>query len=59
MKSRKLDARTKAINAAMRRAAKVAATRARAAGTKLYVLHDGKVVAESPYRGLAQQRTSA
>lgn len=48
MSSRPLDARTKAINAAMRRAAKTAASRARAAGTKLYVLPDGKVVAESP-----------
>ncbi len=48
MKTRTLDARTKAINAAMRRAAKAAAVRARAAGTKLYVLRDGKVVAESP-----------
>jgi hypothetical protein len=48
MKTRPLDARTKAINAAMRRAAKVAAVRARAAGTKLYVLRDGKVVAENP-----------
>ncbi|MCM2275164.1 MAG: hypothetical protein NDI75_10275 [Candidatus Didemnitutus sp.] len=48
MKPRSLDARTKAINAAMRRAAKSAATRARAAGTKLYVLRYGKIVAESP-----------
>ena len=48
MKSPVLDARTKAINAAMRRAAKVAAKRARAAGTKLYVMRNGKVVAESP-----------
>ena len=48
MKSSTLDPRTKAINAAMRRAAKVAATRARAAGTKLYVLRNGKVVAETP-----------
>lgn len=48
MKPRSLDARTKAINAAMRRAAKTAASRARAAGTKLYVLRDGKVVAEAP-----------
>lgn len=46
MKTRPLDARTKAINAAMRRAAKTAAVRARAAGTKLYVLRDGKIVAE-------------
>lgn len=48
MKTRSLDARTKAINAAMRRAAKTAATRARAAGTKLYVLRAGKIVAETP-----------
>jgi hypothetical protein len=44
----KLDARTKGINAAMRRAAKVAAARARAAGTKLYVMRNGRIVAESP-----------
>ena len=43
----KLDARTKGINAAMRRAGKAAA-RARAAGTKLYYVRDGKVVAENP-----------
>jgi len=48
MKSPALDSRTKAINAAMRRAAKTAATRARAAGTKLYVMRNGKLVAESP-----------
>jgi hypothetical protein len=48
MKSSVLDSRTKAINAAMRRAAKAAATRARAAGTKLYVMRNGKLVAESP-----------
>jgi hypothetical protein len=46
--SPKLDARTRGINAAMRRAAKVAASRARAAGTKLYYKRDGKLVAESP-----------
>jgi hypothetical protein len=44
----KLDARTKAINTAMRRAAKTAAVRARAAGTKLYVMRNGRIVAESP-----------
>ncbi|MDE3084695.1 MAG: hypothetical protein KGJ37_05685 [Verrucomicrobiota bacterium] len=44
----KLDVRTKAINAAMRRAAKTAATRARAAGTKLYVVRNGRIVAEAP-----------
>ncbi|MDB6115345.1 MAG: hypothetical protein JWQ62_2290 [Lacunisphaera sp.] len=44
----KLDARTRGINAAFRRAAKVAAVRARAAGTKLYYKRDGKLVAESP-----------
>ena len=43
-----LDTRTKAINAAMRRAAKAAADRARATGTKLYFVRNGKVVAESP-----------
>jgi len=48
MKTPALDARTKAINAAMRRAAKVAAARARTAGTKLYVIRKGKLVAESP-----------
>ena len=48
MKTPALDARTKGINAAMRRAAKVAAARARAAGTKLYVLRNGKLVAETP-----------
>lgn len=45
---RKLDARTKGINAAMRRATKAAAARARAAGTKLYFVRNGKVVAEAP-----------
>ncbi len=44
----KLDARTKAINAAMRRAAKAAAATARATGTKLYYKRDGKLVAETP-----------
>ena len=44
----KLDARTRGINAAFRRAAKVAAKRARAAGTKLYYKRDGKLVAEAP-----------
>ncbi|MDI1250092.1 MAG: hypothetical protein PSV13_14610 [Lacunisphaera sp.] len=48
MKTRVLDPRTKAINAAMRRAAKVAATRARTAGTKLYVMRNGKLIAETP-----------
>ncbi len=48
MKTTRLDQRTKGINAAMRRAAKAAAARARAAGTKLYVIRDGKLVAESP-----------
>jgi hypothetical protein len=46
--TRKLDARTKGINAAMRRAAKAAANRARATGTKLYFMRDGKLVAENP-----------
>ena len=44
----KLDARTKGINAAMRRAAKAAADRARATGTKLYYKRNGKLVAETP-----------
>ncbi len=48
MKTAQLDQRTKGINAAMRRAAKAAAARARAAGTKLYVIRDGKLVAETP-----------
>ena len=48
MKTPALDARTKGINAAMRRAAKSAAKRARAAGTKLYVMRNGKIVAETP-----------
>ena len=48
MKTPALDARTKGINAAMRRAGKFAAKRARAAGTKLYVMRNGKIVAEKP-----------
>ena len=48
MKSPALDPRTKGINAAMKRASKVAAVRARAAGTKLYVMRNGKIVAETP-----------
>lgn len=44
----KLDARTRGINAAMRRAAKAAAARAKATGTKLYYKRDGKLVAETP-----------
>lgn len=48
MKARPLDDRTKAINAAMRRAAKTAAVRARAAGTKLYVMRAGRIIAEQP-----------
>jgi hypothetical protein len=46
--TRKLSPRTRAINAAMRRAAKQAAVRARAAGTKLYISRGGKVVAVTP-----------
>ena len=46
MKSRVIS--TKTINAAMRRASKVAAARARMAGTKLYVIRNGKLVAEKP-----------
>jgi hypothetical protein len=45
-RTRTLDARTKGINAAMRRATKVAAARACAFGTKLYFMRDGKIVAE-------------
>lgn len=45
---RKLDARTKGINAAMRRAAKAAEVRARATGTKLYYVRNGRLVVESP-----------
>jgi hypothetical protein len=48
MKTQALDPRTKAINAAMKRAAKAAAARARTAGTKLYFMRNGKVVAEKP-----------
>ena len=50
MKSQKpiLDARTKGINAAMRRAAKVATACARTAGTKLWFMRDGKIVGENP-----------
>lgn len=48
MKTSALDARTKGINAAMRRAGKAAAARARATGTKLYVMRKGKIVAETP-----------
>jgi hypothetical protein len=47
-KRRALDACTKGINAALRRATKVAAARARAFGTKLYFMRDGKIVAEDP-----------
>lgn len=43
MSSRPLDARTKAMLAAMRRAAKTA----RATGTKLCYMRDGKIVAET------------
>ncbi len=46
MKSRVIS--TKTINAAMRRAAKTAEARARSAGTKLYVIRKGKLVAETP-----------
>jgi hypothetical protein len=48
MKTSPLDARTKGINAAMRRAGKAAAARARATGTKLYIVRNGKIIAESP-----------
>ena len=46
--SPKLDARTRGINAAMRRAAKTAAARARAAGTKLYYKRNGKLIVATP-----------
>ena len=48
MKTPTLDSRTKGINAAMRRAAKTVTARARAAGTKVYVIRKGKLVAETP-----------
>jgi hypothetical protein len=48
MKTKRLDPRTKAINAAMRRAARAAANRARLARGKLYVMRAGRVVAETP-----------
>jgi hypothetical protein len=48
MKTKRLDPRTKAINAAMRRAARTAARRARHTGGKLYVMRGGRVVAEAP-----------
>ena len=44
----KLDARTRGINAAMRRVAKTVTARARAAGTKIYYRRNGKLVAETP-----------
>lgn len=43
-----LDAKTKAIDAAMRRAAKAAAAAARSSGTKLYYKRNGKLVAATP-----------
>ncbi len=43
-----LDARTKGINAAMRRAAKSAAARARATGPKLSFVRYGKLIVQSP-----------
>jgi hypothetical protein len=46
--SRRLDPRTKAITAAMRRVAKRAEATARATGTKLYHVRDGKLVVERP-----------
>lgn len=47
--TRKLDARTKGINTAMRRAAKAAVIKARVHGTKLYVMRNGKIVALDPW----------
>jgi hypothetical protein len=44
----KLDARTKAISKAMHRAAKAAENVARATGTKLYHIRNGKLVVERP-----------
>lgn len=46
MKSRVIS--TKTINAAMRRVGKAVSARARTAGTKLYVIRKGKLVAEKP-----------
>lgn len=46
--ARNLDPRTKDMLAAMRRAAKTARATARATGTKLCYMRDGKIVAERP-----------
>jgi hypothetical protein len=46
--TRKLDTRTKGIDAAMRRAAKADASRAGATGTKPYFMRNGKLVTETP-----------
>lgn len=46
--SSRIDARTKAITAAMRRVAKRVESTARATGTKLYHVRDGKLVVERP-----------
>lgn len=46
--ARNLDPRTKAMLAAMRRAAKTARATARATGTKLCYMRDGKIVSEAP-----------
>ncbi len=46
--SRRVDLRTKAITAAMKRVAKRVESTARATGTKLYHVRDGKLVIERP-----------
>lgn len=46
--ARNLDSRTKAMLAAMRRAAKTARITARTTGTKVCYMRAGKIVAESP-----------
>lgn len=46
---RKLDARTKGINAAMRRVARRVALEARRYGTKIYVTRNGKIIALDPW----------
>ncbi len=56
MKTTTLSARTRGINAAMKRAAQTAATRAKAAGTRLYHIRDGKIIAERPGFSLNEKR---
>ena len=45
----RLDARTKAINAAMRRAFKLAVRTARHQGTRIWVAKNGKLVGLNPH----------